>query len=81
MTETGDELAVQKERIRRIVKGLGPNLEACFEDDATVVKFVVKIKQFQIALTPAIGSTVEVLKKMADDDVRVLISLMSEGKI
>jgi hypothetical protein len=79
--ETGDELAVQKERIRRIVKGLGPNMEACFEDHATVVKFVVRVKQFQIALTPVIASTVEILKKMADDDVRLFISLMSNGKI
>jgi hypothetical protein len=79
--ETDDELAVQKERIRRIVKGMGPNLQASFEDGTAVVKFVVKFKQFQVPLTPVIASTVEVLKEMADDDVRLLISVMSNGKI
>jgi hypothetical protein len=81
VTDSDDELAVQKERIRRIVKGLGPNLEACFEEDAAIVKFVVKVKQFQITPTPVIASTVEILKKMADDDLRIMISLMSGGKV
>ena len=43
--------------------------------------FVVKFNQFQIPVTPLIASTAEVLKKMGDDDVRVFISLRSNGRI
>ena len=75
------KLAVQEERIRRIVKAMGPNLEPFLEGYAGTVMLVVKFNQFQIPVTPLIASTAEVLKKMGDDDVRVFISLRSNGRI